>query len=187
MPGIEPEPGVQCDGCLHHPPAWDRGRALMLYDGTGRRLILSLKHGDRTDLAVPLAKWLARIAPDMLEQADIIAPVPLHWRRGLYRRYNQSAELARFLARGRPCQFTPDLLSRTRKTVPQEGMTREERFENQAGAFAVRDGDFVGKNILLIDDVMTSGATLSGCAEALRAAGAAQINVLVIARVARPE
>lgn len=178
---------MQCDGCLHFPPAWDFGRALFLYEGTGRKLILSLKHADRTDLAHPLADWLARIAPDFLDKADIVAPVPLHWKRLFKRRYNQSAEISRHLARHADLASVPDLLLRTRKTIPQEGMTRDERFENQSGAFAMGAHDVRGKNILLIDDVMTSGATLSGCAETLRAAGADQINVLVLARVARPE
>ena len=187
LPGVEPEPNLQCDGCLHHPPAWDYGRALFLYAGTGRRLILSLKHGDRTDLAHPLADWLARISPDFLNRADIIAPVPLHWRRFFKRRYNQSAELARHLTQKTNGQFAPDLLIRTRKTIPQEGMTRDERFENQFGAFRLGNHNVRGKSVLLIDDVMTSGATLSACAETLRAAGADQINVLALARVARGE
>jgi ComF family protein len=187
LPGVDPEPGLRCDGCLHHPPAWDFGRALFLYDGTGRKLILSLKHADRTDLAQPLASWLARIAPDLLDKADVIAPVPLHWKRLFKRRYNQSAEIARHLGHLSNRMVKPDLLTRLRKTIPQEGMTREERFENQSGAFAVVDYDLRGKNVLLVDDVMTSGATLSACAETLRAAGADQINVLVLARVARAE
>ena len=187
LPGVDPEPGQQCDSCTTYPPAWDHGRALFLYEGTGRNLVLSLKHADRTDLAQPLARWMARIAPDLLEKADVIAPVPLHWRRLFKRRYNQSAELVRHLGHlsGRP--VVTDMLTRTRKTIPQEGMTRTERFENQADAFALGDHDVRGKNILLVDDVMTSGATLSACTEILRAAGADQINVLVLARVARAQ
>ncbi len=150
-------------------------------------MILSLKHADRPDLAQPLATWLGRIASNFVDKVDMVAPVPLHWRRFYHRRYNQSAEIARHLAKGTRLTYVPDLLIRTRKTIPQEGMTREERYLNQAGAFAMSDHDVRGKSILLIDDVMTSGATLSACAEVLRASGADHINVLVLARVARPE
>ena len=175
-----------CDGCLRHPPAWDRGRAAIAYAGAGRQAILALKHGDRLDMAGPLAAWMAAAGGPLLAEADLIAPVPLHWRRLLHRRYNQSAELARRLARtsGRP--LVVDLLRRARVTKPQERMDREARRANQAGAIAVtprRAARIAGQGVLLIDDVMTSGATLSACAEACRAAGAARVDVLVLARV----
>ncbi len=181
------EPGDVCEGCTRHPPAWDRGAAAAVYDGAARRVVLGLKHGDRLDMVRPLAGWLASAGRELIADCDVIAPTPLHWRRLVKRRYNQSGELAKRLGRlsGRPVAV--DLLTRVRATIPQEGMNRATRAANQAGAFAVspRRRDAVqGRAVLLIDDVLTSGATLSTCADCLRAAGAARIDVLVLARVA---
>lgn len=189
-----PDPDLEgadlCEGCARHPPAWDRGAAAVLYRGAARKAILALKHGDRLDLVKPLAGWMAMAGRDLLAETDAIVPVPLHWRRLLKRRYNQSAELARRLGRiaGKPAEV--DLLTRQRFTQPQESMDRATRARNQSGAFAVaprRAGGLAGRSLLLIDDVLTSGATLSACAETLRAAGAARIDILVLARVAFEE
>ncbi len=185
--GVASGPADLCEGCQRHPPTWDRGRAAVLYRGAARKVILGLKHGDRLDMVKPLAGWMATAGRPLLAGADLIAPVPLHWRRLLRRRYNQSAELARRLAglSGKPTVV--DLLTRGRFTTPQEGMNRDTRLRNQAGAFHVtpRRADSVrGAAVLLIDDVLTSGATLSACADTLRAAGAARVDVLVLARVA---
>ena len=126
------------------------------------------------------------------EGADLIAPVPMHWTRLVRRRSNQAAELARALAgaAGRRRAYAPDLLIRTRRTESQDGRSRAERFENVAGAFAVRRRwarRLPGAHVLLVDDVMTTGATLSACAEACRAAGAEIVTALVLARVARAD
>ncbi len=179
--------GETCDGCARHPPAWDRGAAAVVYEGVGREVILALKHGDRLDMVNPLAGWMERAGREILGGCDLIAPTPLHWRRLVKRRYNQSGELAKRLARlsGKPAVV--DLLTRTRATVPQEGMNRATRAANQAGAFEVsarHRARVKGKAVVLIDDVLTSGATLSACADCLRAAGAARIDVLALARVA---
>ncbi len=176
---------IKCDGCITHPPAWNNGRAAVLYTGGGRRVTLALKHGDRLDMARPLAEWMARSGASLLETADVITPVPLHWRRLFKRRFNQSAELARHLAdiSGKP--YIPDLLIRKKPTPTQDGLTRAERHENQRGVFVINPRHATPKNILIIDDVMTTGATISACAEVLRAAGANQIDALVLARVAR--
>lgn len=176
-----------CDRCLNHPPPWDRGVAATVYGGAARRAVLAFKHGDRLDLARPLAGWMAAAGRDLLADCDLIAPVPLHWRRLLARRYNQSAELARLLGRraGRP--VVADLLRRTRRTVPQEHMDFTARRTNQAGAFAVTPKRLRlvdGRAVLLVDDVLTSGATLAACSDCLLAAGAARVDVLVLARVA---
>ena len=178
---------LKCDSCITNPPAWDYGRAAVVYSGGGRRAVLGLKHGDRLDMARPLAEWMARSGGDLLEQADVITPVPLHWRRLFRRRYNQSVELARCLAEisGKP--YIPDLLLRTKATPSQDGLTRAQRHENQRGVFRHNPRQPLAKNILLIDDVMTTGATLSACAETLRTAGAERIDALVLARVARDE
>ena len=182
------EEGDLCDSCLHAPPAFDKGRAAMVYEGAGRRMTLALKHGDRVDLAKPMGRWMLRAAGPLAREADLIAPVPLHWTRLVKRRFNQSAELSRGLAElaGRPS--APDLLRRTRQTGTQDGRNRDQRHDNMAGAFAVRDRwrpALDGARVLLIDDVMTTGATLSACAEACLAAGAVRVDALVFARVAR--
>jgi ComF family protein len=179
--------GDTCDGCRRHPPAWDRGAAAVVYEGAGRRVVLALKHGDRLDTVRPLATWMAAAGGALITDADVIAPTPLHWRRLVRRRYNQSAELAKRLGRiaGKPVAV--DLLTRTRATIPQEGMDRVARAANQAGAFAVtprRLKGLDGRAVLLIDDVLTSGATLSACADCLRGAGAVRVDVLALARVA---
>jgi predicted amidophosphoribosyltransferase len=176
-----------CEGCRLHPPSWDRGAAAVVYGGAGRRVVLALKHGDRLDMVGPLAGWMAAAGRERLAEADVIAPVPLHWRRLLKRRYNQSAELARHLARRSGKPLAVDLITRRRFTIPQERMDHTARAANQAGAFVVeprRAALIAGRSVLLIDDVLTSGATLSACADAVRAAGAAQVDVLVLARVA---
>lgn len=179
-----------CERCLADPPGWDRGAAAVVYGGAGRRVVLALKHGDRLDLVRPLAGWMEVAGRELIEAADLIVPVPLHWRRLLKRRYNQSAELARHLARSAHKPLAVDVLTRCRATTPQERMSHIARAENQAGAFAVSARHRIvldGANVLLIDDVLTTGATLTSCARALREAGAARVDVLVLARVAMGE
>ncbi len=186
-----PAPGLDlCDACAHAPPAWDRGRAVALYEGAARRIVLALKHGDRIDIARTVAPWLLRAGGALVADADLVAPVPLHWTRLLMRRFNQSAELARALARAadRPGILAADLLIRTRRTPSQDGRTRAGRLANVSGAFTVSKrwrGKLAGRRVLLVDDVMTTGATLSACAEALRGAGAAGVDVITLSRVAR--
>jgi ComF family protein len=182
--------GALCDGCLHAPPAFDSARAAALYEGAARRAALALKHGDRLDVAAAAAPWMLRAGRALVEAADVIAPAPLHWTRLVARRFNQSAELARALAAlaGRRDALAPDLLIRTRRTPSQDGRSRAARHENVRDAFRVRPSRLPrvdGARILLVDDVLTTGATLSACAEALRAAGAARVDALALARVAR--
>ena len=184
--------GALCDSCVTAPPAWSEGAAAVIYEGAGRRLVLALKHADRLDLAPLAGGWMARAGGDLIADADLIAPAPLHWRRRMKRRFNQAAELARetACAAGRENALALDLLVRSRVTASQDGKNRAERHRNVADAFhparrwAAR---LRGARVLLVDDVMTTGATLSACAEACRAAGAANVNVLVMARVARKD
>ena len=179
-------PGARCIACQGRERAFDRARAACLYDEHSRDLILKLKHADRTDLAPLLARWLARGAADILPDADAVIPVPLHPMRLLSRRYNQAAEVARPLARSANLAFWPDALVRRRRTPTQGGKSGDARRRNMAAAFAVPDrwrSRIDGRRLLLVDDVLTTGATAEGCARALKAAGAAHVDLAVIARV----
>lgn len=182
----EPEPGARCAACMARRRAFDAARAACLYDEISRDPILKLKHADRLELAPLFARWLSRAAGELLEQADAVAPVPLHPLRLLRRRYNQAAEIARPLARLGRLDYLPDALVRRRATESQGGKSGAGRRRNVAGAFAVppaRRAQVAGRRILLVDDVMTTGATAEGCARALKAAGALRVDVAVVARV----
>lgn len=187
LPGEDAGP-VHCDDCLTIARPWAQGRAAMLYRDTARSLVLGLKHADRTDLARPAADWLARAAAPILQQGMIVAPVPLHWWRLIRRRYNQAALLSAGLARRVGLDHCPDLLQRPNPTGTQEGRSRDGRFANMAGAIRVhprRAHLLKGRAVLLVDDVMTSGATLAAATEACLASGASRVSVCVLARVAK--
>lgn len=180
------DPGDRCAACLAKPRAFDAARAACLYDERSRDPILKLKHADRVDLAPMLARWISRAARELIEEADAITPVPLHPLRLLGRRYNQAAEIARPLARMTGTPYLPDALVRRRATETQGGKSGSGRRRNVAGAFEVPAGrrpQVEGLRILLIDDVLTTGATAEGCARALKAAGAARVDLAVLARV----
>lgn len=188
LPGEDANPDILCDSCLIAPKPWTRGRAVFLYAGRGRSLVLGLKHGDRQDLVRPLAGWMARIAKPVTDNTSVIAPVPLHWRRLFRRRYNQAALLSTALAEKLAIGHCPDLLIRHRATRIQDGMSRTQRFDNLFNALKVNRKHLElveDRKVLLIDDVMTTGATLSACTEVLLQAGAISVNVLVLARVAK--
>lgn len=178
---------LMCGPCVVERPSYGRARAAFVYDAHSRPLVLKLKHGDRTDMAAHLAKWLARAGSEVIEGADVIVPVPLHRWRLLMRAYNQSALLARALGRlaGKP--VVADAITRTKATVSQGGLSRAERRRNVARAFSVhRPTAIDGKRVLLIDDVLTSGATVNACALALIHDGAKSVDVLALARVPNP-
>lgn len=178
-----------CAHCRHHPPVFSRARAAFRYDAMARRLILPFKHGDRTELAAPLAHFMARAGAALLAEADLLVPVPLHRTRLLARRYNQAALLARALARHAGRKVLPDALRRVRATPMLGDLSAAERAETMADVIAVRPGRpaaIAGRRVLLIDDVLTTGATTNACARALFAAGARDVDLLVLARVADP-
>ncbi|MCF6272630.1 MAG: ComF family protein [Rhodobacteraceae bacterium] len=178
--------GEPCDTCIAHPPPWQRGIAVLEYDGTGRAMVLALKRHDRLDLAPAMAQWMQRAGTPLLATTDILAPVPLHPARLLRRKFNQSAELGRHIARLSGVAHIPDLLTRTRRTAPQQGKDRAARIVNLKSAIIPTPrhlARLAGKRVLLIDDVLTTGATLSACTSACYAAGAKNVSILVLARV----
>jgi ComF family protein len=181
----DPGPGLLSMEAISDPPAYQRARAAVRYDDVARTLVHALKYQDRTDLAPSMGRWMARAGRELLEEADALVPVPLHWRRGWSRRYNQSGALARARAAKRG-ESTTEALRRVRPTQQQIGLSRSQRASNVQGAFKVaadRSADIQGRRIVLIDDVLTSGATADACARALLRAKAAQVDVLVFARV----
>ncbi|MEE8187831.1 MAG: ComF family protein [Kiloniellales bacterium] len=181
-------PETLCGACLRETPVFARARAVLRYGETSRRLLLGFKYADRTEGAAAYGAWLARAGAELLAEADMVAPVPLHWRRLFGRRYNQAALLARALEGQCEAPVVPDLLLRRRATRSQARLSPEARRRNVAGAFAVnpaRAALIDGRRVLLVDDVLTTGATVSACARTLKRAGAAAVDVLVLARVVR--
>jgi ComF family protein len=182
----DPGPELLSMEAIANPPAYQRGRAAVRYDDVARTLVHALKYQDRTDLAPAMGRWMARAGRELLEEADALIPVPLHWRRGWSRRYNQSGALARVIERQSGVKVLPEALRRVRRTEQQIGLSRSQRASNVQGAFKVashRLSDIQGRRVVLIDDVLTSGATVDACARALLRAKAAQVDVLVFARV----
>src|SRR5437868_1655881 len=182
----DPGPELLSMEAIASPPAYQRARAAVRYDDVARTLVHSLKYQDRTDLAPTMGRWMARAGQELLADADALVPVPLHWRRGWSRRYNQSGALARVISHQSGLKLAAELLQRLRATEQQVGLSRAQRASNVQGAFKVaadRMADIQGRRIILIDDVLTSGATTDACARALLRAKAAQVDVLVFARV----
>lgn len=182
----DPGPGVLSMEAIADPPAYGRSRAAVRYDDVARDLVHRLKYGDRLDLAAAMGRWMARAGRELLDDADALVPVPLHWRRLWGRRFNQAAALARAAASDKGIPVLAMALKRRRATAQQVGLSRSARAVNVQGAFAVtREGkaEIQGKRLVLVDDVLTSGATVDACARALLRAGARNVDVLVFARV----
>jgi ComF family protein len=185
----DPGPGLLSMEAIASPPAYRRARAAVRYDDVARTLVHALKYQDRTDLAPTMGRWMARAGDELLKDADALIPVPLHWQRSWSRRYNQSGALARVIAAQAGIPVWGDVLRRTRQTRQQVGLSRAERSRNVQGAFGVaaeKKPAVQGRRVVLIDDVLTSGATVDTCARALLRAGAASVDVLVFARVVEP-
>lgn len=176
----------RCLACQAKPYRFARCRAACIYDEHTRDLILRFKHGDDQLFALQFAQWLKRSATDLLAEADAVAPVPLHRLRLLGRRFNQAAEIARPLARASRLEYLPDALVRARRTDSQGGKSLRGRRENMRQAFAVTESGrrrVKGRRILLIDDVLTTGATAEACTKVLLGAGARAVDLAVVARV----
>lgn len=176
----------RCAACLAAPYVFQRARAACVYDEASRGLILKFKHGDQQQFAGLFARWIERSAADLIADADAVVPVPLHRLRLLARRFNQAAEIARPLARQARLEYLPDALVRTRDTRSQGGKSMRGRRQNVKKAFAVTEAGrrrIKGRRILLIDDVLTTGATGEACAKALLDAGARAVDLGIIARV----
>ncbi|MDD4617340.1 MAG: ComF family protein [Alphaproteobacteria bacterium] len=175
-----------CGACLLEPPAFETTRTALLYDDESKKVILGFKHGDRTHLAKALAAWMHRAGSDILANADALIPVPLHRSRLFKRRYNQSALLAQNVGKLAQKPALVDALCRIRATPNQGHLKRKERKANVKGAFMVsekRKALIADKTLVLIDDVMTTGATVDECAKVLLKAGAKTVRVLTLARV----
>ncbi|OYW14404.1 MAG: hypothetical protein B7X02_00115 [Rhodospirillales bacterium 12-54-5] len=189
VPFVVPMEGEnQCPQCLDVPPAFTRARSVMVYDAVSAPLITALKFHDQWAGLRRYDMMLQHAGAELLETADILAPIPLHWRRLWQRKYNQSALLAYGVAKRVNVPCIPHLMVRTRRTKPQMKLKRAERLKNVRNAFAVTPKcveQVRDKHIVLIDDVMTTGATADVCAQALRKAGAREVSVLTLARTVR--
>lgn len=188
LPGESSDQAESCDECMRVARPWSQGRAALIYRDNGRKMVLALKHGDRHEIVRPAALWMARAARPLLQDNMLIVPVPLHWTRLLKRRFNQSALLAQALSKQVELPYCPDVLVRHRRTKPLEGLGPNQRFEMMDSAISVhpkRRHMIVGRPVLLVDDVLTSGATLSAAASACLDAGASKVSVLALARVAK--
>ncbi len=175
-----------CGACLQARPTYSWARSALRYDDMSSHLILSLKHSKKLENAPTLASMMVQAIEDKRETIDLFVPVPLHRRRLFSRRFNQSALLAQYLSAQMaiPCDVT--ILSRIKPTPPQVGLSRSQRTKNMRGAFTVRDGTTIyNKNIALIDDVLTTGATASACVKMLLNAGAKSVGVVTLARVVK--
>ncbi|MFZ4688131.1 MAG: double zinc ribbon domain-containing protein [Polymorphobacter sp.] len=178
--------GAECAVCLAEPPHFATARAALVYGGPARAVLLALKHGDRQHLAAIMAPHMARAGGTMLSPDVLLVPVPLHrwrlWRRG----FNQAALLARALAAISGAAVLVDAIDRVKPTPPSAGMGRAARAKNVRGVFRVRDRSRIkGRTIVLVDDVLTTGATADACARVLRRGGAAAVHVLTFARAVR--
>jgi ComF family protein len=184
-------PGLLSPEAIAHPPVWARARAVAVFDdGPVRQLIYRLKYRDRMEVAGPLGLWMARAGADLLAEADLLVPVPLHRLRLASRRFNQAMVLAEAVSRATGVPADGESLERTKPTAPQVGLSRLQRAMNVQGAFRLREERRIaiaGRRIVLIDDVLTSGATTNAAARTLLRAGAAQVDLLVFARVVTGE
>lgn len=180
----QPAAAVECSDCIARPPRYDRLRSALHYTDVAKRLVIGLKERRRFEYVPLMLPWLQTAGRELLAEADVILPVPLHWSRLLRRQFNQSALLAEALSRRSGVPVLKDALVRTRRTPQMRQMTRRQRAENVRGVMSVRPGtDVSGARVLLVDDVYTTGATLRACTSALLRQGAQSVDLLTLARV----
>lgn len=179
-----------CARCAAEPPRYERARAALRYDEGCRRMVLGLKYYDRTDAAPAFGRWMASAGRELLDETALLVPVPLHRRRLLARGYNQAGMLAQAVARVTGAAVVPDLLLRVRATAPQQGLGPQARRDNvKPAAFRInawQAARLSGRRVILIDDVLTTGATVDACVQVLLRGGASAVDVLTLARVVRP-
>ena len=188
--GIETDGGMQCLSCIDYPPPFDSARAALKYNDHSRDLILGFKHADQTHAALAFVPWLKMAGAEMLEEADMLIPVPLHRWRLLKRRYNQSAIMAHFLHKETHIPVLYEGLVRVRHTETQGHLSFAERRKNVKRAFVVNEkyqDEVKDKMVILLDDVYTTGATAKECTKALKKAGAKEVHILTLARVVKAE
>jgi ComF family protein len=182
----DPGPGLLSMEAISNPPAYNRARSAVRYDEISRALVHAFKYGDRLDLAPTLGRWTANAGRELIAEADALVPVPLHWRRLWARRFNQSASLAQAVSAASGVPVLHTALKRVKATAHQVGLSQAERAVNVQGAFRVPPegkAEITGRRLVLVDDVLTSGATVEACTRALLRAGATNVDVLVFARV----
>jgi ComF family protein len=182
--------GLLSPAAIADPPVYDKARIVTRYDAIARAMVSRLKYGDRPELAILMARMMTRAGTELLQKADVIVPIPLHRARLWSRRFNQSACLAEAIAQASHVPHHPFLLSRVKSTRPQVGLTRAQRRENLQGAFKVLPAmrpALEGKNVLLVDDVLTTGSTANAASRALLRGGAASVDCLAFARVVMEE
>jgi len=170
------------------PPVFTRARAVARYDGLARELVHGLKYGDRVELAQTMGQWMAREGAEILSESTLLVPIPLHRFRLWRRRFNQAASLADAISRQSGIEVGYETLLQVKATKPQVGLTRTERAANLEKAFKVNEADLTriaGARIVLVDDVMTTASTGNAAARALLRAGAASVDLLVFALVAK--
>ena len=182
---FESEENILCLDCLRTPPVFDQARSSLIYDEVSKKIILNFKYGDRTDFILTFTNWLSQAGYDLLTKTDMLVPIPLHPLRLWVRRYNQAALLAQALSKSTGIKTYPTLLKRVKKTKQHQGMSKAERYQNIANAFAIdhtHHSLIKDKTITVVDDVLTTGATVSEAARVLKNAGAKTVYVLTIAR-----
>lgn len=184
--GLDFGPGMVSAQAMANPPNFARARSATIHANIARQLVSRLKYGDRTDLALWMSDWMIRAGSELLSESDVIVPIPLHRGRYFARRYNQAAELGRSIAHKTEKPFFPEAIERAKATKNQVGLTRNQRLENVRSAFRVPPSSEIliaGKTVLLVDDVLTTGATANAACKALMKAGAAKINLLTFSQV----
>jgi ComF family protein len=175
-----------CADCARERRSWDRARAALRYDKSSRQLILGLKHADNTHVVGAFGRWMLRAGVEVLGDAELLVPVPLHWTRLFQRRYNQAAMLANAIRAAGGPPVAADCLARRRRTPSQGHLGPLARERNVRGAFIVRRrSEVAGRRLVVIDDVLTTGATVDECARVLKRAGASSVGVLTLARALR--